>query len=56
MSTLIPQTGIQIRLMPELLRLITRMPPRLQQRLFQLQATPAQALDSIHLSRSTVED
>jgi 2-polyprenyl-6-methoxyphenol hydroxylase-like FAD-dependent oxidoreductase len=56
MSTLIPRTGLQIRLMPQLLRLITRMPPRFQQRLFQLQATPAQALDSIHLSRSTVED
>jgi 2-polyprenyl-6-methoxyphenol hydroxylase-like FAD-dependent oxidoreductase len=54
MSTLIPRTGIQVRLMPELLRLVTRMPPRLQQRLFQLQATPARALDSIHLTRSTV--
>jgi hypothetical protein len=41
MSTLIPRTGIHVRLMPELLRLLTRMPPRLQQRLFQLQATPA---------------
>jgi 2-polyprenyl-6-methoxyphenol hydroxylase-like FAD-dependent oxidoreductase len=56
MSTLIPRTGIQVRLMPELLRLVTRMPPRFQQRLFQLQATPARALDSIHLSRSTVEE
>ena len=55
MSTLIPRTGAQIRLIPELLRLITRMPPRLQQRLFQLQATPARVLDSIHLTRSTVE-
>ncbi len=56
MSTLIPRTGIQVRLMPELLRLITRMPPRFQQRLFQLQATPARALDSVNLTRSTVEE
>ena len=56
MSTLIPRTSIQVRLIPELLRLITRMPPRIQQRLFQLQATPARALDSIHLTRSTVEE
>jgi 2-polyprenyl-6-methoxyphenol hydroxylase-like FAD-dependent oxidoreductase len=55
MSTLIPRTPVQVRLIPELLRLITRMPPRFQQRLFQLQATPARALDSIHLARSTVE-
>ena len=56
MSTLIPRTGIQVRLIPELLRLITRMPPRIQQRLFQLQATPARALDSIHLMQSTVKE
>jgi hypothetical protein len=56
MSTLIPRTGIQVRLMPELLRLVTRMPPRVQQCLFQLQATPARALDSIHLTRLTVEE
>ena len=55
MSSLIPRTALQVRLMPELLRLLTRMPPRLQQRLFQLQATPARALDSISLTRSTVE-
>ncbi len=55
MSTLIPRTPVQVRLIPELLRLITRMPRRFQQRLFQLQATPARALDSIHLARSTVE-
>ena len=55
MSTLIPRTGIQVRLMPDLLRLVTRMPPRFQQRLFQLQATPARALASIHLTCSTVE-
>ena len=56
MSTLIPRTSIQVRLMPELLRLLARIPPRFQQRLFQLQATPARALDSIHLTRSTVEE
>ena len=56
MSTLIPRTGFQVRLIPELLRLVTRLPPRAQQRLFQLQATPARALDSIHLTRSTERD
>ena len=49
MSTLIPRTSTMIRLIPELLRLITRMPPGIQQRLFQLQRTPARALDTIHL-------
>ena len=56
MSTLIPRTGLQVRLIPELLRLVTRMPPRFQQRLFQLQATPARALESIHLTRSSDEE
>ena len=56
MSTLIPRTSIQVRLLPELLRLVTRMPPRFQQRLFRLQATPARALGSIDLTRSTVEE
>ena len=56
MSTLIPRTSIQVRLIPELLRLVTRMPPRFQQRLLQLQATPARALGSIHLTGSTVEE
>ena len=54
MSTLIPRTAVQVRLVPELLRLVTRLPTRVQQRLFQLQATPARALDSIKLTRSTV--
>jgi 2-polyprenyl-6-methoxyphenol hydroxylase-like FAD-dependent oxidoreductase len=53
MSTLIPRTSFQVRLMPELLRLVTRLPTRIQQRLFQLQATPARALNAIHLTRST---
>jgi 2-polyprenyl-6-methoxyphenol hydroxylase-like FAD-dependent oxidoreductase len=56
MSTLIPRTSLQVRLIPELLRLVTRLPPRLQQRLFQMQPTPARALDSIHLTRSAVEE
>ena len=55
MSTLIPRTSTMIRLIPELLRLITRMPPGIQQRLFQLQPTPARALDTIHLTRSPVD-
>jgi 2-polyprenyl-6-methoxyphenol hydroxylase-like FAD-dependent oxidoreductase len=50
MATLIPRTAIQVRLIPELLRLITRTPPRIQERLLQLQATPARALESIHLT------
>ena len=53
MSTLIPKSAVQVRLIPELLRLLTRLPPRLQQRIFQLQATPARALDAIHLTRGT---
>jgi 2-polyprenyl-6-methoxyphenol hydroxylase-like FAD-dependent oxidoreductase len=51
MSTLIPRTGLGVRLTPELLRLITRTPLRVQKRLLQLQATPARALDSIQLTR-----
>jgi 2-polyprenyl-6-methoxyphenol hydroxylase-like FAD-dependent oxidoreductase len=51
MATLIPRSGVQVRLMPELVRLVTRLPPRLQRRVFELQATPARALDSIELTR-----
>ena len=50
MSTLIPRTGVQVRLMPELIRLFARMPPNLQRRLFAVQKTPARALDCIRLS------
>jgi 2-polyprenyl-6-methoxyphenol hydroxylase-like FAD-dependent oxidoreductase len=50
MATLIPKSSVQVRLLPQLLRLLTRTPPRLQQRLFQMQATPARALDSIRLT------
>ncbi len=53
MTTLIPRTQLQVRLMPTLLRLVTRLPARLQQRVFELQATPARALDSIHLTPPT---
>lgn len=51
MSTLIPRTRLQVRMTPPLLRLLTSMPGRLQQRVSQLQATPARALESIHLTR-----
>jgi 2-polyprenyl-6-methoxyphenol hydroxylase-like FAD-dependent oxidoreductase len=51
MSTLIPKTSLQVRLTPGVLHLITRLPSSLQQRLFRLQATPARALNSIHLIR-----
>jgi len=51
MRTLIPRTRLQVRLMPTLLRLATQLPAGLQQRVSQLQATPARALDSIHLTR-----
>ncbi len=50
MSTLIPRSRLGVRLTPALLRLITRTPPPLQKRILHLQATPARALDSIHLS------
>jgi 2-polyprenyl-6-methoxyphenol hydroxylase-like FAD-dependent oxidoreductase len=50
MATLIPKSGLQVRVLPQMLRLLTRTPPRLQQRLFKLQATPARALDSVRLS------
>lgn len=53
MATLIPTTALQVRLTPELLRLVTHLPSRVQQRLFQLQATPARALTSVHLTPPT---
>ena len=55
MTTLIPRTRLQVQLMPMLLALITRMPGRLQQRLSQLQATPARALESAHLSPPAIQ-
>lgn len=54
MATLIPRSALQVWLMPELLRLVTMLPSRVQQRLFQLQATPARALDSVQLDRPPV--
>jgi 2-polyprenyl-6-methoxyphenol hydroxylase-like FAD-dependent oxidoreductase len=56
MTTLIPRTRLQVQLMPMLLALITRMPGRLQQRLSQLQATPARALESAHLSPPAIQE
>lgn len=53
MATLIPRTGLQTWLMPELLRLVTRLPPQVQRRLFSLQATPARALGAVRLPRPT---
>ena len=55
MTTLIPRTRLQVQLMPMLLALITRMPGRLQQRFSQLQATPARALESAHLSPPAIQ-
>ncbi len=55
MTTLIPRTRLQVQLMPMLLALITRMPGRLQQRLSQLQATPARALESAHLNPPAIQ-
>ncbi|WP_421732962.1 FAD-dependent monooxygenase [Cellulomonas sp.] len=49
MSTLIPRTRLQVRLIPELIRLVTRLPPSVQRRVVQMQATPARALESVHL-------
>jgi len=53
MSTLIPRTAVQVRLLPEVVRLVTRLPAAVQRRLFRLQATPARALDSIDLTSPT---
>ena len=50
MSTLIPRTRIQVRMIPDLIRLVTRLPPSVQRRVVQLQATPARALESIQLT------
>lgn len=55
MSTLIPRTRIQVRLIPELIRLVTRLPPSVQRRVVRLQATPARALDSIDLTGPVAE-
>jgi len=49
MGTLIPRGPLQVRLMPQVLRLLAGVPPSLQRGLSQLQSTPARALDSIRL-------
>ncbi len=50
MSMLIPRSGLQVRLMPEMLRLVKRMPRRVEDRLAHWQQTPAQALSGIQLT------
>ena len=50
MSTLIPKSSFQVRLIPELLRILLRLPFPIQQRLLRLQRTPARALESVHLT------
>jgi 2-polyprenyl-6-methoxyphenol hydroxylase-like FAD-dependent oxidoreductase len=50
MRTLIPQTRIGARLMPHVLDGLTRLPGPVQARLSRLQATPATALNAVHLS------
>lgn len=50
MATLIPRGAVEVWLMPRLLRLVTRLPPRVQQRVSRLQATPASALGSVPLT------
>jgi 2-polyprenyl-6-methoxyphenol hydroxylase-like FAD-dependent oxidoreductase len=55
MSTLTPRTRLQVRLTPPLLRLLTSMPGRLQQRVSQLQATPGRAHESMHLTGPVVQ-
>ena len=50
MKTLIPQTRLGARLMPHVLDGLTRLPGPIQARLSTLQATPATALNAVHLS------
>jgi 2-polyprenyl-6-methoxyphenol hydroxylase-like FAD-dependent oxidoreductase len=50
MKTLIPQTRVGARLMPYVLGGLTRLPGPIQARLSRLQATPATALNAVHLS------
>lgn len=49
MRTLIPQTSLQIRLMPHLMRLVSRLPAALQRKLWSLQEGPARALSAASL-------
>lgn len=56
MKTLIPATQLQVRMVPQVLRVLTRMPGALQQRIFDLQATPARALGSVDLTPPATTD
>ena len=49
MKTLIPRTPLQVWVTPQLMRLVPRLPARLQLRLSSLQGGPARALDAISL-------
>lgn len=49
MRTLIPQTSLQIRLMPHLMRLVSHLPAALQRKLWSLQEGPARALSAASL-------
>ncbi|HEY6595423.1 MAG TPA: hypothetical protein VI011_15200, partial [Asanoa sp.] len=51
MKSLIPRTPLQVWLTPQLLRLVPRLPARVQQRLSSCQAGPARALEAITLKR-----
>jgi 2-polyprenyl-6-methoxyphenol hydroxylase-like FAD-dependent oxidoreductase len=51
MKTLIPRTPLSVWLTPELIRLVLRLPVRLQRKLLSLQGGPARALDAIALER-----
>jgi hypothetical protein len=51
MKSLIPRSRLQVRLTPQVMRLVTRLPAPLQQRLSSLQGTPARALESLTLTR-----
>ncbi len=49
MKTLVPRTSLQVRLMPHLMRLVSRLPVPLQRRLWSLQDGPARALSSVRV-------
>jgi 2-polyprenyl-6-methoxyphenol hydroxylase-like FAD-dependent oxidoreductase len=51
MKSLIPRTPLQVWLTPHLMRLVPRLPARVQQRLSSLQGGPARALEAITLKR-----
>ena len=49
MNLLIPRTARQVRVIPQLMRVVTRLPAPVQRRVSSLQATPARALGAIDL-------